>query len=659
MKKNKILLLIIVLFLPSLVKAYDYKDLDFKWKIDVDLNQYVDFQSLGKDGNPESILVNNYLYTIFTEDEIIWIDKLTGQLDEYYIYGYNIEKHNNNLYVFGQQDEEAHLLKLNEKNLIEKKVILENQEKHSLFIKDEKIIAIAYKQIENTNYEYYVNIYDKELNHIDTITTTLPQYVYSNGDLNYSFSCNYNKYYYLNKEYKIVPYIVEENGNYTVFDGSILKIVDKDADVIKEYSITKNYTYQDGKIYKESKGKKYILAKEKESAGINTYNSYATLYVFDNNLNLLTKKIVGTKNNHSYSYGISSYMYLNGDRIIIKVENNYYEVDNSYNLIQTTSDNAKNTFELSFEDKEDDYYYNDYENYERIDYELKAYGTENITEKDLYYNFDYIKYKNNYYASVTWTYECSKDEINRIHTCYTHDDLIVLDSKFNIVNAKEQTAKEMISERDTSYNFEARNNIIREFNGYIIASFGGVNRNSLKVYNDDLSVFKNFDDIVSESMYLPRAIVHSKNGFLLINKKYTPPPKNISSDITRITDKEKNTEIYYFEFPYEISTKVTGNGVVEIETEKSRAGENIKFVVTPEKGYVLEKVKVTDSDGNVLIFTNYEFTMPTADVIIEAYFIPEKIDNPITSDSIVIISAVLLMLFFNIKYFKKTKNNLS
>ena len=45
MKKIKKLLLVIILFLPLIVKAYDYNDIEFKWKNKLDFDIYYNFGS--------------------------------------------------------------------------------------------------------------------------------------------------------------------------------------------------------------------------------------------------------------------------------------------------------------------------------------------------------------------------------------------------------------------------------------------------------------------------------------------------------------------------------------------------------------------------------------------------------------------------------------
>ncbi len=88
---------------------------------------------------------------------------------------------------------------------------------------------------------------------------------------------------------------------------------------------------------------------------------------------------------------------------------------------------------------------------------------------------------------------------------------------------------------------------------------------------------------------------------------------------------------------YEITTKVEGKGTVTA-ISRSEANGLVTFKVEPKKGYVLSVVKVTDAFGNVIEFTDYTFTMPNSDVLIEAVFVPE---NPYTAD--IAIVAVLLV----------------
>ena len=92
-----------------------------------------------------------------------------------------------------------------------------------------------------------------------------------------------------------------------------------------------------------------------------------------------------------------------------------------------------------------------------------------------------------------------------------------------------------------------------------------------------------------------------------------------------------------------IETKTDGNGTVESEKVTAAEGEVIKFTVTPNDGYVLGEVRVTDALGNVVVFKDNTFTMPNANVLIEAVFVLAE-QNPNTGDiALITISAILMI----------------
>ncbi len=108
-----------------------------------------------------------------------------------------------------------------------------------------------------------------------------------------------------------------------------------------------------------------------------------------------------------------------------------------------------------------------------------------------------------------------------------------------------------------------------------------------------------------------------------------------------------------FSTPGKIDTNIIGKGTINVNKTDS-AGNKVVFQITPEEGYVLSVVKVTDSNGNIITFTDYTFTMPNADVTIEAIFVP---DNPKTSDIFAIVCTVfvisgILLTYLNQKRIK-------
>lgn len=117
-----------------------------------------------------------------------------------------------------------------------------------------------------------------------------------------------------------------------------------------------------------------------------------------------------------------------------------------------------------------------------------------------------------------------------------------------------------------------------------------------------------------------------------------------------------NGNILKFVFCYEIHKSINGEGTIEV-IESSKPGEAITFKITPKEGYVLGEVKVTDANGNVVVFTDYTFTMPSADVKIEATFIKEE-TNPITSDAVIILCFATMVIagFVTIYNYRKRLN---
>lgn len=112
----------------------------------------------------------------------------------------------------------------------------------------------------------------------------------------------------------------------------------------------------------------------------------------------------------------------------------------------------------------------------------------------------------------------------------------------------------------------------------------------------------------------------------------------------------KNSILEYRK-PYNIITKTDGNGTITTSKDVEYTGNEITFTITPNEGYVLSEVKVTDSKGNIVTFTDYTFTMPNADVTIEAIFIketpkeePKEEKNPETSDIVIVMFIITAII---------------
>ena len=106
---------------------------------------------------------------------------------------------------------------------------------------------------------------------------------------------------------------------------------------------------------------------------------------------------------------------------------------------------------------------------------------------------------------------------------------------------------------------------------------------------------------------------------------------------------EYRNEVWYI--PLTVETKTDGNGTVTA-VESSRYGEDVEFTVTPKEGFVLGEVKVTDEFGNVVTFTDYHFTMPNANVVIDVTFLPENSDTSDFAITILVSIAFVACIIF-------------
>ena len=143
--------------------------------------------------------------------------------------------------------------------------------------------------------------------------------------------------------------------------------------------------------------------------------------------------------------------------------------------------------------------------------------------------------------------------------------------------------------------------------------------------------------------------------------KYSIALLENDSRVLHLKNQEVSQEFFELISSYEYLTHLSLEGVKILDSN----GKEITFVVKPKEGYLLDNVKVTDSYGNVITFTDYTFTMPSADVTIEATFnpipveTPPVVENPLTSDTIIwcliAIIAGSIGTFINIKKMSSLK----
>ena len=119
----------------------------------------------------------------------------------------------------------------------------------------------------------------------------------------------------------------------------------------------------------------------------------------------------------------------------------------------------------------------------------------------------------------------------------------------------------------------------------------------------------------------------------------------------------------YYKVIVEESVK---NGDIVFETEdisNLQEGEEVKFKITPVKGYILKDLKIIDEEENNVEYTtpdniNFKFTMPATDVTIKPQYKEINIpNNPNTKRQILlIVISVIILSIMTFIYFKKKKH---
>lgn len=196
------------------------------------------------------------------------------------------------------------------------------------------------------------------------------------------------------------------------------------------------------------------------------------------------------------------------------------------------------------------------------------------------------------------------------------------------------------------------------------------NGNIVQVITLEDALAKNDNTLDENNYYVFNNLRVGTNGFMYsiceidYDESKSVPSYNacdrfVLENGTTVVNDSKDTLVVYpdvnyynqsWYLPVNISTEVSGKGKVEV-IETTRYGEMVTFVVVPEDGYKLESVKVTDKDGNSVVFTDYEFKMPSTDVVIEAVFV---VDNPNTlvgiAPLLLLCSGMALVIYVQSKY---------
>ena len=112
---------------------------------------------------------------------------------------------------------------------------------------------------------------------------------------------------------------------------------------------------------------------------------------------------------------------------------------------------------------------------------------------------------------------------------------------------------------------------------------------------------------------------------------------NTSVDATPVLKKNSSGGGSYYDDTYVIKIEDTENGSVKANEDRAYEGETVYLTVKADKGYVLDKLTVTDADDEKITVkekgeNEYTFTMPDTKVTVKATFVKETEEKPETAE---------------------------
>ncbi len=106
---------------------------------------------------------------------------------------------------------------------------------------------------------------------------------------------------------------------------------------------------------------------------------------------------------------------------------------------------------------------------------------------------------------------------------------------------------------------------------------------------------------------------------------------------------------------YSINKEVTGKGSVDVNLDNAKAGDIITIDTNPDRGYRVDKIIVTDSNGNTIEVKDGKFTMPASDVIVKVIFTNSLLVNPKTG-GIDLAGTLILMILLGLAGYEYMKS---
>ena len=543
------------------------------------------------------------------------------------------------------------------------------------------ILGKTYEGFDYYAHAFFID-YDGNLYKHDSIKTINYPSMYSNKYReNVFISDNYNSDILI-QDYSLVPSNLNSDGTYMIAKSQKILKVDREGTIVKELSIPTGNTARIAK-----KGNNYYVMAGIRTKVNNKYYFQVKIYKTTEDLNgfsdvsgLIPAEPIaygGNENFTRYDYNIYN---LNDDIYISLRKDDDYHLDDyllsesfGYTKLDNPNDSIYNDlyphygltyneyqpyrfFEVPSLTDSKSFYLNKWSYIDNEEDNLIADIINSLREQDevnAAVRISYVKDDNNYIIAATYINNFGSEDVTKLKLYYIDELKGLLFTKLiydwtpyiGSGSCKKQVVYNSVSLFDDYISVAANSNV----------------ENYFQVYDKDGELVLDFSDDFNAYHHLSiNSLFKYKNGMFIeftirtgecyygVSQYTNNNVLGASLVLGATQDLETKTILAYYAYPYNISTNVKGKGTIETSYVKAAEGTAVQFTVTPEEGYVLSVVKVIDSKGNVLTFTENTFTMPDADVTIEATFVlASSIINPETGE-IAIIAILIASLIFGV-----------
>ena len=101
--------------------------------------------------------------------------------------------------------------------------------------------------------------------------------------------------------------------------------------------------------------------------------------------------------------------------------------------------------------------------------------------------------------------------------------------------------------------------------------------------------------------------------------------------------------LYFTGKTHKVIVEEAQNGMATVVSE-AVTEQPVKVTTTPNKGYELGDIKVTDGDGKIIAVSNSEFVMPNSDVVVLVTFESTTLDNTPQTGNVEIVFEITLII---------------